>query len=44
MFNANNGMGDIGQLLSSMQDDIKAVKNQINSLPIFPKGMNSVYI
>lgn len=38
MMNLNNGLGDIGQLLSSMHDDIRAVKDQLNSLPLFPKG------
>lgn len=41
MMNLNNGMGDIGQLLTSMQDDIRAVKDQLNALPIFPKGTPS---
>ena len=38
MYSSNNGMGDIGQLLASMQDEVKAVKDQLDSLPIFPKG------
>jgi len=38
MMNSNNGMGDIGQLLTSMQQDIRAVKDQLNTLPLFPKG------
>ena len=38
MFSSNNGMGDLGQLLASVQDEVRAVKEHIDSLPLFPKG------
>jgi len=43
MFSSNNGMGDIGQILASMQDEVKAVKEHLDSLPIFPKGIHFIY-
>ena len=35
---SNYGMNDLGQLLASVQDEVRAVKEHIDSLPIFPKG------
>jgi hypothetical protein len=39
MQNENENMRELGQLIATVQDEVRAVRDQIDSLPSFPKGI-----
>jgi hypothetical protein len=38
MWDSKSGMQDLGELIANVKDEVRAVREQLAALPIFPKG------